>query len=475
MNTTLDVLSIHCNRLGHLVHRLIELGFCRSEFYNLSPEDMPIFKRFIRDRGIMPSVHCPLRQSPWYPYPLTWSFLTTPGRAQERELSFRLVEESLRDAADIGAAYVVVHYPNPASFDAANASYDEQYETAWQSAARLQQMSEAHQVPIYIEGFGPTPFMSTDFLISVLRTYPALRYCFDTGHIALMAQRDGLDYFGFLEAIAPYIGCVHVWNTRGMADYERYHHLPPHPAMKPADGWVDIERVVTTTRAINPAAVFVLEYTHDMPPEFGLNHAEGIAWFKELVMANGAVAPGCSQRRPCVRPTDADLRNIVLTGFMGVGKTEIGRAIAARLGRPFVDMDEMLIARFGMDIPTVFRSLGEAAFREAEAQLCRELAAQRGLVISTGGGALVSEANRQAFQHTGLVVCLSCAPEVIIQRIGQDPNRPMLQGDEPGARITTLLAQRKPAYDAIPYQLDTTCLTVEQAVDAILELWRASR
>jgi len=468
-----NVLSIHCNRLSHLVHRIIELGFCRGEFYNLSPEDMPIVKRFIRDRNITPSVHCPFRQVPWYPYPVTWSFLTTLGHEEQRELSFRLVEESLRDAADIGATYVVVHYPNPAPLEADSAAHNRQYEAAWRSAGRLQALSEAYQVPIYIEGFGPTPLMSADFLASIFRAYPALRYCFDTGHIALMAQRDGLVYFDFLQTIAPFIGCVHVWNTRGMADYEQYHHLPPHPAMKTSDGWVDIERVVTITRAANPRAVFVLEYTHDMPPEFGLDHTEGIAWFKGLVAATGPGSPDCSQRQPCIRPTDADLRNIVLTGFMGVGKTRVGQAIAARLGRPFVDMDEVLVARFGMDIPSVFRALGEPAFREAEARLCRELSAHRGLVISTGGGTLVAEANRQAVERTGFVVCLSCTPEAIIQRIGQDPNRPMLQGDELRGRINALLAQRKSAYDAIAHQLDTTHLTIEEVVEAILDMWRS--
>ncbi len=468
---TNDILSIHCNRLSHLTHRVIELGFCRSEFYNLSPEDMPIFKRFIRDRGITPSVHCPLRKAPWYPYPVTWSFLTSENHDEQRALSFRLIEESLRDAADIDAAYVVVHYPNPAPASPDQIPLDRQHETAWKSARRLQEMSEIYGVPIYIEGFGPTPFMSPDFLASVFLAYPALRYCFDTGHIALMAQRDGLNYFGFLEAIAPYIGCVHVWNTRGMADYERYHHLPPHPALKPSDGWVDIERVVAKTRAANPAAVFVLEYTHDMPPEFGLNHAEGIAWFKELVTAAGPDKPGCSNRQGCVWPTDTDLRNIVLTGFMGAGKTQVGKVIASRLGRPFVDMDDVLEARFEMSIPAVFQTLGEAAFREAEARLCVELASQQGLVVSTGGGALVPEANRRAFEHTGIVICLTCAPETIVQRIGQDPNRPMLQGDDLGARIDTLLARRKSAYDAVAHHVDTTNLTVEQVADAVLDLW----
>ncbi|MEJ5200370.1 MAG: shikimate kinase, partial [Anaerolineae bacterium] len=88
--------------------------------------------------------------------------------------------------------------------------------------------------------------------------------------------------------------------------------------------------------------------------------------------------------------------NIVLTGFMGTGKTSIGREVAARLGRPFVDLDDLIVARAGKSIPAIFAEDGEAAFRALEAALCREMAEPSGIVLAVGGGAVVSEANRRA-------------------------------------------------------------------------------
>jgi len=459
----MDPLSIHCNRLSHLQDRLVALDFRRAELYNFKPEHLPAVKAFISERGITPSIHCPLRQAPWYPYPVTWSFLSTDVHREEREMSFELIAGSLQDAVDFGAAYVVVHYPTPASPEAGQLSAREQHAIAWDSAQRLQQLSVSYEVPICIEGFGPSPFMESGFIVAVLEACPSLRYCFDTGHMALMAQRDGLDYFGFLEEVAAYVGCVHIWNTRGMEDYRAYHHLPPHPALRPADGWVDMERVVRTVRTASPEAVFVLEHSGEMPPEFGLDYREGIAWFKSLVLDSTSTTVCMSQA------------NIVLCGFMGTGKTSVGRALAARLGRPFVDMDDVLAERFGMSIPEVFVVHGEAAFRQAETALCHELAAQTGLVISTGGGALVTAANREAFARTGVLICLHCELDELWRRIGQGENRPMLQGDDLRPRIEELLRTRRPAYAAIAQQIDTTHLTVDQITAEALAIWKAAQ
>ena len=393
--------SIHANRLEHLTERLIKLGFSRGEFYNFLPEHLPLLKEFIQAHGIIPSVHCPLRKAPWYPFPVTWSYLTTDVHHEERALSFRLVEESLRDSRDLGATYMVVHYPTPASAEAAQISADEQYSIAWSSARRLHELSESYGVPIYIEGFGPSPFLTAEFLRRVMTAFPNLRYCFDTGHMLLASQRDGLDYFGFLEDIAPFLGCVHVWNTRGMPDYHAYHHLPPHPGLRPSEGWVDMERVVATVCRANQSAVFVLEYSGTMPEEFGLDHTEGVRWFSALVESSACAAAEVSPRAR---------GNIVLTGFMATGKTSAGRAVAARLGRVFLDMDEVLAGRLGMSIPEVFSLRGEAFFRREESALCRELAERENLVIATGGGALVRAENRQALARTGVVICLQCEP-----------------------------------------------------------------
>jgi len=167
--------------------------------------------------------------------------------------------------------------------------------------------------------------------------------------------------------------------------------------------------------------------------------------------------------------------NIILTGFMGAGKTSVGRAVAARLGRRFVDLDDLIVARAGKSIPAIFAEDGEPAFRALEAALCRELSAPAGLVVAVGGGAAVNPANREALAAGGALICLDASPEVLQQRIGDDDNRPMIAsaimaGSDRLARIRELLAQRAPAYAAIPHHLDTTHLSIAAAAERVLGL-----
>ena len=167
------------------------------------------------------------------------------------------------------------------------------------------------------------------------------------------------------------------------------------------------------------------------------------------------------------------MSNIVLTGFMGTGKSVVGREIARRLGRKFVDMDEEIEARAGKSIPEIFAQDGEAAFREMEAALCLELGGEglhpgpvEGLVIATGGGALVDPANRALMMQSGTVICLSCSTDEILQRLEGTANsdRPLLDVADPRAEIERLLEVRRRAYEAIPWQIDTTGLSVEEVV-----------
>ena len=139
--------------------------------------------------------------------------------------------------------------------------------------------------------------------------------------------------------------------------------------------------------------------------------------------------------------------NILLTGFMGTGKTTTGRALARRLGREFVDTDELLVARAGQSIADIFRASGENHFRALEAAAAEELAARRGLVIATGGRLLLDPDNATALGATGPIFCLTATPETILARVGADAGkRPLLSGADPAARIRVLLAQRAPAY-----------------------------
>ncbi len=166
-------------------------------------------------------------------------------------------------------------------------------------------------------------------------------------------------------------------------------------------------------------------------------------------------------------------KNIVLTGFMGVGKSVVGQLAAVKLKRDFVDMDSLIEQREDRAISQIFAGEGEAYFRQLEANLCRELAAQAGLVIATGGGTLVTEQNLRLMERSGLVICLDCEPATLWQRIGQSQNRPMLAAQDEGrfARLTALLEQRAPAYGLIKHHLDVTNLSPEEAARRICECY----
>ena len=131
---------------------------------------------------------------------------------------------------------------------------------------------------------------------------------------------------------------------------------------------------------------------------------------------------------------------------MGAGKTTVGRAVARRLDRPFFDSDHEIVARTGARIPVIFELEGEAGFRDREAQVITDLASQRDIVLATGGGAILRPENRQALQNNGLVVYLRANPHDLWLRTRRDKNRPLLQTEDPKARLEELFAVRDPLY-----------------------------
>jgi shikimate kinase len=172
----------------------------------------------------------------------------------------------------------------------------------------------------------------------------------------------------------------------------------------------------------------------------------------------------------------ADERNIILTGFMGTGKTTVGRLLAARLGFEFVDTDHVIEARHG-PIASIFAAHGEGAFRSLERGLAQELAARRRLVISTGGRLMLDVANVASLGAEGRVVCLVATPEQILARVlgdGGGPVRPLLADGDPHQRIIELLAERKLGYGRFR-QLRTDGLTPEAIADQLADMLRSER
>ncbi len=163
-------------------------------------------------------------------------------------------------------------------------------------------------------------------------------------------------------------------------------------------------------------------------------------------------------------------KNLILTGFMGTGKTAVGQDLARRLGREFLDMDALIADREGMSVAEIFGRRGEERFRLLEVELCRELAAKQNLVIASGGGALLPEANAEILSASGPIVCLSASPDEILRRLEGVRDRPLLEAPDREARIAALLMQREEAYERIPLQIDTTGRTVAQVADQVLAL-----
>ncbi|TBH17428.1 shikimate kinase [Thermus thermamylovorans] len=164
---------------------------------------------------------------------------------------------------------------------------------------------------------------------------------------------------------------------------------------------------------------------------------------------------------------------VSLTGFMGVGKSRIGRELARALLLHFIDLDRYIERRTGLSIPDVFRHLGEEAFRRMEKEAVRELIAKDFLVLSLGGGTFVDPENRALLLARGPVVALWASPKTILERATRRPGeRPLLQVENPLERIRTLLEAREAIYREAHVHVSTDGRRVEEVVEEILEkLW----
>ena len=166
--------------------------------------------------------------------------------------------------------------------------------------------------------------------------------------------------------------------------------------------------------------------------------------------------------------------NIFLVGMMGAGKTTLGRALAHRLQLEFVDTDRVLVERTGVPVATIFEFEGEEGFRRRECAVISELAARDGLVVATGGGAVLSEDNRRVMRDHGTVVYLRARLESLWQRTRRDSSRPLLATPDPRATLADLLDHRDPLYrDAAHIVVDTGAQSAASVVGKVLAALRA--
>jgi len=163
--------------------------------------------------------------------------------------------------------------------------------------------------------------------------------------------------------------------------------------------------------------------------------------------------------------------NVAIFGFMGVGKSSVGRLVAEDLGMEFVDLDETIVADAGMEIPSIFRERGEKGFRELEKEATRMIAARDGVVIACGGGTVLDEDNLKALRRNSKMILLTADPETILRRVEADGDtRPLLSAEEKVEPIARLLGQRMSRYlEAADKAVDTNGKTQAQVAREIIE------
>ena len=143
------------------------------------------------------------------------------------------------------------------------------------------------------------------------------------------------------------------------------------------------------------------------------------------------------------------MTSIFLVGPMGSGKSTVGRALAKKIGYKFLDSDREIEARCGVDIPTIFDYEGEAGFRDRETRMINELTKLPGIILATGGGSILREENRTYLKDRGHVILLKVDIKEQLRRVAFDSNRPLLQTDDPAARLKALMEEREPIYKSV--------------------------
>jgi shikimate kinase len=166
------------------------------------------------------------------------------------------------------------------------------------------------------------------------------------------------------------------------------------------------------------------------------------------------------------------LKNIFLIGFMGAGKTSVGRILAKKLRLGFQDLDEVIEKELRMNIPQIFSNLGEDFFRDAESNALRSLSQEKNQVIATGGGVVLREENREVMRREGITIYLKASPEVLWNRVRGTTSRPLLQVENPFEKMCELLSKRAPLYEKADLIVDTENMSPEGVAEEIIKIMK---
>ena len=163
------------------------------------------------------------------------------------------------------------------------------------------------------------------------------------------------------------------------------------------------------------------------------------------------------------------MKNIVLTGFMGTGKTVVSKILAELLKKQRLCIDDMIEWKVGKPISEIFKQDGEAYFRKIESEMAVSVSKDKDVIIDAGGGAIINENNFKRLKETGVIFCLTASADTILERTRHYTRRPLLNVPDPHSKITQLLQERQKFYAKADYTIDTTNLTPDEIADRIIE------
>lgn len=167
------------------------------------------------------------------------------------------------------------------------------------------------------------------------------------------------------------------------------------------------------------------------------------------------------------------MKNIVLTGFMGTGKTSVGKRLAKELNLKFVDTDDLIEKEAGASIKEIFAKFGEGYFRRLESKVINEISSHTDMVISTGGGAVVNLLNLEALKKSSIIISLTASIDTILLRIGNGDERPLISQGDAKEAVSNLLKVREPFYKKADFIIDTTGKTISDVAEEVKEKLQA--
>ena len=273
-------LSRASERDGGSNERALNPALHGCETFDFAPADLPALRERLRAWPAF-SVHAPLPTPPDYPGSPAISFLLDPDPLKRRA-SLDMLHQTIQVAAEWGAWYVVVHFGGVHSD---GLSAQDVRGLADGAAARLDSWAEMHGMPLHLEYAAYNPsFAAPEDLLDVVRRYPYLHVCLDVGHLRVGAEMLSVDEWKAARLLAPYTRSMHLWTARGREDVRRYYHVPVHPSLTPADGWIDVPRMLELVLAHDPDCAIVFE-PHDLYNPDPNWQAEGIAWVRDIVVS----------------------------------------------------------------------------------------------------------------------------------------------------------------------------------------------